>query len=275
MSGHKITRSMMKLSRRKIIGFFGALAVILLLIFFGLNGWLAAPKNVAYFLTSPFLKAFQWSGGKISNAWQVFFTLKNVIKENAALSEENSRLLQENILLKEAARENSVLRERLGLNIQLPPKTVLANVIGRDFQTEQFLLIDKGEADGLTPGLAVVTANNFLVGKITEVQRSYAKIILITDGNSSINAFTQETRVSGVIKGVHGLQLVMEMIPVNKDIKSGETILTSGNEKSISQNLIIGNVADVVAKENEIFKQAIVRPAADFDSLEKLFVLIP
>lgn len=249
------------------------IVVILLLIFFNWQGWLGAPKNIVYRALSPFLKASQWVGNKTNNTLSFFVIIKDLAKENYSLRLKNQFLLQENSAWREAARENELLRQRLELGEPAKNKVIFAQVIGYNPQIYQYLLIDKGKADGLAVNQAVVNASNFLIGKVAETDLRWAKILLITDGNSSVNALTQETRANGMVKGVHGLGIIMEMIPAAKEIRSGEMVLTSGLDAAIPKGLIIGQVSEIIFKETEIFQKASLRPAADFEKLEEVFVI--
>ncbi len=250
------------------------IAVILLLIFFNFKGWLEIPKDAVYFVSSPFLKFFQRASDKISGAFSFLFTIKDLENENYFLKEENQRLLKASTDLKEIIRENELLRQRLGLDQPSGERLLLANVIGYDLSFGQYFLIDKGTADGLTPNLAAVTANNFLVGKTADVAKHSAKIILISDSNSSVNAIAQDSQINGVVKGSHGLTVAMEMIPADQRVSEGELVLSSGLDDSIPKDLIIGQITEIILKESEIFQKAVLRPAADFKKLESIFIIL-
>ena len=249
------------------------IAVILLLIFFNFRGWLEVPKNIIYQAFSPVLKSFYWAGGKITSGLDIFFTLKDLGKENADLKEENAKLWQENSSLKEAAKENESLRQRLELGPAQERKFIMASVIGFNPQLGQYLLVDKGLAEGVSPGAAAVTAANFLVGKVAEASQHSAKILLISDSNSIVNALTQDGRVGGIVKGRHGLGLTMEMIPIDKQIKVDETVLTSGRDDTIPAGLIIGRISGIILKESDIFQKAVIAPAQDAGEIETVFIV--
>jgi len=266
---------MRKFFINRVISFFVVLAVILLLIFFGRQGWLAMPQNIVFKISAPVIKIFQWGGDKISSSLSVLFTLKDLAQENTKLKEEAKQLWQENSFLKETARENEILRQRLMLPQVLRKMVVLAGVVGQNPEAEQVVLVDKGTNDGLRVGLAVVTANDFLVGQVVEVNSSFAKVVLINSSDSSINALTQETRVSGAVKGSHGLEVAMEMIPVDAQIKNDETVLTSGLNEIIPGGLIVGQIKSVVKKESDIWQRAVIEPAADLKKLEQVFIVLP
>jgi cell shape-determining protein MreC len=50
-------------------------------------------------------------------------------------------------------------------------------------------------------------------------------------------------------------------------------VYTEGTEEEIPRGLILGKVEDVVVKDNEVFKQAKVKPVFDISNLDIVFVV--
>jgi rod shape-determining protein MreC len=253
---------------------FSVLAVILLLIFFNYLGWLGSVKNIIYQASAPFMKLFQSVDRQIAGAFNFWTELKKINQENKDLGDENRRLLDENASLKEVLKENELLRQRLGITPPVQEQLVMADIVSYLPQLGQYFLIDKGSQQGLKEGMAVITANNFFVGQLIEVGDRWAKGTLVLDSNLLVNVLTQETRIRGIVRGNHGLGLIMEMIPIDAQIAVGENILTSGINDKIPGGLIVGQISAIEKKESEIFQQAILQPAVDFNKLEKVFVII-
>ena len=262
-----------KFINKNSITFFTVLAVILLLIFFNFKGWLGIPKNIVYQVSAPILKSFQWLSVKTAVGVKIFTSIKDLMVENRNLKQENQKLWQENSDLKEVAHENQDLRERLALGQAQGRTLILAKIEAFNPELGQYILIDKGKSEGVSEGLAVVTANNFLIGKVAEAEQHNAKVLLINDSDSIVNAVTQDSRVSGIVKGTTGLGLDMEMIPINKEIKIAETVLTSGRNDNFPAGLIIGKISDIILKETDIFQKAAIQPAANLSELESVFVI--
>jgi rod shape-determining protein MreC len=87
------------------------------------------------------------------------------------------------------AREVEKLRELLGLQQSQPNLTFLpARVLYPDpTNTQKFVIIDKGSADGVRTGMAV-TDPNFYVGLVTEVDEHSARVMLaIPVGRSTVD----------------------------------------------------------------------------------------
>jgi rod shape-determining protein MreC len=108
---------------------------------------------------------------------------------------------------------------------------------------------------------------------VAEVEKSFSLVLMLSDGSSSVNALTQDSRVNGAVKGSLGLGMTMEMIPIDAALNAGETVLTSGLNDNIPRGLVIGRLAEVVKKANEIWQSAVVVPAADLNELEQVFVI--
>ncbi len=265
---------MKSVNKSKLIKFLVILAAIFLLIFFNFRGWLSFPKNLTYWVSYPFLKLFQTVDNKIASTWHFWVTLKDLNKENAELKSANQLMWQQNAQLKEMARENEALRQQLGLGQLTKQRLIMANVVGYSPSLGQYFLVDKGSNEGVVLDSAVVAANNFLVGRVVEVNKNYSKVLLLSDSNSLVNVVAQDSRVSGLVRGSHGLVLNLEMVPIDAALKSGETVLTSGLNDEIPKGLIVGQVAEVVKKENEIWQQVTIQPAVDFKKIEQVFILL-
>ena len=60
-------------------------------------------------------------------------------------------------------------------------------------------MLDKGSADGMRKGMAVVTPLG-VIGKVVTSTRD-AKVLLLTDPNSGIDVLVQRTRSRGIVSG--------------------------------------------------------------------------
>lgn len=154
---------------------------------------------------------------------------------------------------------------------------VTAQVISRDPNGQQkFLIIDRGTADGLRVGMAVVNPD-YLVGQISEVSEHSAKVMLIIDSSMKVGARLEDTKAEGTVVGTWqgGQQpMIMEHIDKTREPKEGEKIVTSDMTRQIPPGIIIGVVLGqpvVNAQTDEI--EVKVRPAVNFDSLTQVFVV--
>lgn len=253
----------------------GLLAAIVLLIFLNSIGWLEAPKNIIYTILSPVLHLFQFTGDKISGSVKLISDIKNLAKENSRLTQENQQLVLKVAQLGQISSENDFLRAQLQLRPQPKSKMVIADIIGFDpANFGQYFFINKGANDGISMNQAVSYAGGFLVGKIVDLKKDTSKVLVLTDSNSSIFSLTADTRINGVVKGDHGVGLILDMVPPEKEIKEGEIVVSSGLDGQIPKGLVIGQVTSKISVESEVFQRFEIKPAINYKEIERVFVIL-
>lgn len=212
------------------------------------------------------------------------------IADLATLQEENKRLTalvnesaSQRVRVRELENENTLLRQQLRYKQSNPDFDLvgaavlereidLARVIGRDpSNLARYIIVDQGSAEGIKAGMPVVTPEG-LVGRVTATGTHWAKVLLIIDPSSSVNAVVQSTRATGVVQGDVNGRLVIKYVPQGEAIKTGDLILTSGMGGSFPKRLVIGQVTQVHKRDIELFQEATIQPVVDFTRLE--FVLI-
>lgn len=200
----------------------------------------------------------------------------------AQVTQERDALLAENAQLKSQLDSVAKLQEILGVQEAHPTWNLLtAKVINADPSGLQKLVtIDKGAADGIALGMAVVDPN-YLVGVVTEVGDHSARITLAIDATFAVAAKLLDTKGVGIAYGQwqHGGR--MEMRHVSRDItpEKGEVIVTSdetdARTSQVPPAIIIGRVTGEPMVDNQSDSQTIqILPAADFDNLSLVVVII-
>jgi rod shape-determining protein MreC len=231
-------------------------------------------KDLVAQVTSPIQEMLTSAMGKVSELRQLYVDMRACAAENEELQQMVDQLIIENVRLREAEIENVTLREQLNFKQASPSFELLsAQVIGRDpTNLAGYLIIDRGTEEGVAVGMPVLTDRG-LVGRVTETAPHSAKVLLITDPSSAVNALIQESRATGVVQGSVGQGLTMRYIQQTEEIKPGDLVLTSGLGGNFPTRLIIGQVTSVTKKDVELFQEAEVRPSVDFGRLEMVMVL--
>ena len=62
-------------------------------------------------------------------------------------------------------------------------------------------------------------------------------------------------------------------VPQTDEVTSGDLIVTSGLGGKLPRLLTIGQVDKVISTDAQLFKEAIVRPAVDFNRVEVVLVI--
>jgi len=253
----------------------GLITAIILLIFLNFLGWIEWPKKIFLKAVVPILKPFEIAGKKTSGAINILFNIKSIVQENSRLHRENQELILKISGLTEMTQENKILRQQLQIDPPLESKMVQANLIGFDpGNVGQYFLIGEGSEGGVKENQGVIMPGGFLVGKVVETKNNFSKVMELTDSDSSIFALTQETRVGGVVRGDHGVGLILGMIPPEKEIKPQELIISSGLDGFIPKGLVIGQVDAKISTESEVFQRFKIKPAVNYNEIETIFVVL-
>jgi len=110
------------------------------------------------------------------------------------------------------------------------------------------------------------------VGKVIEVYRDSAQVLLLTDKDSGIGAMLVGSRIQGPVGGTGEPMLTMKYVATEETVNVGEKIVTSGMDKIFPRDVPVGTVLEV--KAGNPFKQIRLTPAAKLDRLEEVFVLL-
>ena len=214
----------------------------------------------------------------ISDLTQTTRDIEELHRRNEDLQGLADSLMIENVRLKEVESENETLRGLLNFTQANPTHSykaaeVKGRVIGRDPSNFlSYLIIDSGSQQGIEKDMPVVTERG-LVGRVTDVGSTWAKVMLIIDPSSSVNALIQSSRATGVVEGQVGGSLVMKYIPQGETVNVNDIVLTSGLGGNFPKKLIIGQVTAVHQRDIEMFQQADIRPTVDFNNLEIVLVI--
>jgi rod shape-determining protein MreC len=244
------------------------------LIFINPKGFFAPVRGVFLRITAPFQKIFYGASQRIGGTVFFLTSISEIRTDNAELSRENNFLASEIARLKQVEGENVTLREQLELAPRDKFSLLGGFIIGQDPQgSESWVIFDKGERDGVKPGMAVIVANGILVGKIDEVYSTSSKINLLASSNSSVNVSDTETGAKGILRGEYGLGLVLDMVTQADVLNEGDTIITSGLGGNIPRGLLVGKIKEIKASQDRLFQKAVVTSRLKYSKLDVVFVI--
>jgi rod shape-determining protein MreC len=223
----------------------------------------------------PFRDAASWTHG--------LFRAKARERQLAA---ENAQLRRRNAALTGALEENADLHKLLRY-VRSPsfPKDydeVGAQVLTSPSALDQAVIISAGSNQGVALEDVVITDQG-LVGTISKVFATEARVTLITDPTSAVRAVDESNLAAvGILEhGSGGSSLILDRVGKDKKVSYGDTIITAGSPSGsklaslFPRNIQIGTVSSVGQTDTDIFKNIQVQPFVDLSSLESVIVLIP
>jgi len=241
--------------------------VLILLLFILLNVFQKEVKTFFYHFSLPFQKSLWKIGERSANFIKGIVYAGKLKKELNECNLKNEELISKIVYLEDLEKENHILREALKLDIQKEFKLVLADVIGKDISQDS-ILINKGEKDGILKNMAVITEQKILVGKISEVYDNFSRVMLISHKDSVVDAGF------GIVRGRGNFRLLFDLIPQKQEVKNEEVITTSGLGNDFPKGLLIGKIKEIKKNDLDAFQQAEVQPIFNISQLEKLFIIL-
>ncbi|MBV9277653.1 MAG: rod shape-determining protein MreC [Candidatus Eremiobacteraeota bacterium] len=194
----------------------------------------------------------------------------HLMRENGQLRTQNQRLERENVQLREALAA-AAQQQKLAPVLSADSRAVPARIIGFPPENEvQSVTINRGARDGIRRDDGVINGDG-VVGRIAEVTPFVSKIVLITDYTSSVPAMIEGGRWWGVAKG-NVTSVRMEYLAQDAPIHVGDHVIT-GEARSFHSGELIGTIERIERTPTGLYQTAIVRPAADLNSLDRVAVI--
>lgn len=222
---------------------------------------------------APVIEYVKSSTGFVEHVVKEYIWLRQINHENEALKERVVALEQKLADYQEASIENLRLRRLLDFKSTIHAETIAAQVVLHDltgwFQT---LVVDKGFQDQVAQDMAVVNDEG-VVGRILDVSDRYARVLLITDTGSSVDALIQRNRVRGVLSGKDANGCVLKYVRSNLDVQVGDLIISSGKDGVFPKGLRLGVVQGIFKDPVDLFQKIEVKPLVRLSALEELLII--
>jgi rod shape-determining protein MreC len=224
-------------------------------------------------IVSPFQKQLTALVQSIKNIWNHYFFLVYTAQENERLKKALGQSLQKLNHCSETELANDRLRRLLGFEKEVPRPMVPAQVVGSDPSPwSKTAIIDKGDRDGVYLGAPVVVPEG-IVGIVIEASQQYAKVLLLIDPNSAVDALVQKTRARGIVKGGGDDYCVFDYVLRKHSISVGDAVVSSGLDGVFPKGFRVGRISEIVRQNAGIFQKVSVTPYVDFEILEEVFVI--
>jgi rod shape-determining protein MreC len=223
---------------------------------------------------APFQKLAVNTSHGIRGLWFNYIDLRGVRKQNEELHKQLTELRLRQAQTEQDAEQGRRLQALLDFKKQFISKTVAAQVIGTSgTEMSRVIYIDRGERDGLQPGMAVITPDG-VVGKISRVDRSISQVLLISDPQSGAGVLLERLHLNGILKGSTGHLPEMQNVMLDEKIEVGDRIITTGGDRVFPRGLPVGTVESFYPDpDRDPFLRIKVRPAANLGKLAEVLVV--
>jgi rod shape-determining protein MreC len=229
--------------------------------------------RVALAITTPFEIAIHWTLDSMVNFYENYVSLWKTRFENQAMVDENRKLVNTIINLRELEQENIRLRNLLQFKENFKIEAVVARMIAKDVSTEfRAIRINRGKAQGIEPNMAVINAEG-VVGRVLRVTDSTSDVVTILDPLSAIDAYIMRSRARGIVEGLTDSLCQLKFALRVDDIQPGDLLLSSGLGGNFPKGIPVGSIIKVTRKSFGVTQKVEVKPSVDFSKLEEVLVV--
>jgi rod shape-determining protein MreC len=250
------------------------------------NGPLHRFQGYGSSATKPFQVVADRVAQPFEDCYGWFHDMLKAKNENKAMSKELENLRRQRARQKNAEAEVAQLESALNYehSARYPQDYGQVNVEVTTPATgpfEQTIVVAAGQNRDIRVDDPVVVRDG-LVGRISQVGPTTAKVTLVSDPSFAASARDLRTGAEGIVRhpATGSDVLILDGIKTDQRVRVGDSIITSGWRRSDLSSLYpaqisIGRITSFRQTDVDPDKQIQVEPTVDFSSLESVIVLIP
>ncbi|MFA9430864.1 rod shape-determining protein MreC [Egicoccus sp. AB-alg2] len=194
--------------------------------------------------------------------------------ENERLRAQVDELRERRRSVADVERENEELRELLGMREGTGVEAVAARVVALGpTGFEWTVVIDVGTDDGVERDMPVVNGDG-LVGRVIQVERNAARVLLAIDPNFGAPARHAANGETGTVIGRGGDPMLFQPFDPEAQIEVGDEIVTSAYQSgAFPGGIPIGSVASVGEVTAGLVLDVQIQPFVDFTRIHHVLVV--
>jgi rod shape-determining protein MreC len=211
------------------------------------------------------------------NKAEDFFTMREENRRIHKMNDSLMNLLSANFIKKDKAVllvTDSIPYDTLGHYRQYKYRD--AQVVYNTVNSEKnYIQINKGSNDGVADYMAVLNSDGSLVGTVLNVSRNFSVVMGLLHVQNKVSVLMKRTGNAGNISwdGKNPHLLTLTGIPKSDSIAKGDTVITGNYSVSIPPGKMVGTVSEVLQDNATGFYILKIKPAANFQSLQQVFVV--
>ncbi|MDR1576840.1 MAG: rod shape-determining protein MreC [Deltaproteobacteria bacterium] len=237
------------------------------------RGLASAGAIIPLTILGPVSAGINWVADGVEGWWRRYFSLANASRENEQLRLTLARLRRQVVDLEEARQANDRLTRLLELKKQRPLAFIAARILAWDpGPWYQVVVVDVGALDEVRLEAAVV-CDEGLVGRVVELAARQAKVLLVTDRSSGVDAFIQRNRLNVLVTGLGSGRMELQYVAKGEDVRLGDLVVSSGLDGIFPAGQALGVVSQVDKAGLGLFLRSELRPTVEFSGLKEILIL--
>tara|TARA_B100000676_G_scaffold301038_1_gene347603 strand:+ start:756 stop:1601 length:846 start_codon:yes stop_codon:yes gene_type:complete len=175
----------------------------------------------------------------------------NVYKDYLLIKEKLKELESQKYETKFLKEENKRLKKTINEYIFNSDELVAKVLIDKNSPFLKSIIVNKGSKDNIKLGMAVLD-QNYLVGKIVEVNYSTSRVLLVSDLNSKIPVGIEPGNIQSILSGTGKQNGKIEYLESEISIKNESIVYTSGSGGLFKPGIPIGIYSKKNTKEQTV-----------------------
>ena len=165
----------------------------------------------------------------------------NFYKDYNLTKEELEKLKSEKYEVQYLEAENKRLKKVLDDIIYLSDSIVAKVIIDKQSPFLRSIIINKGSKNSIKKGMPVLS-NNYLIGKVVEVNYLTSRVLLLSDLNSKIPVTLEPNSIQSILSGDGNASGTIQYTKENVSINNKSIVYTSGSGGLLKPGIPIGKV---------------------------------
>lgn len=206
----------------------------------------------------------------------------NTAREYTNLRQVNSDLAAENLRLR------TQLTQRQQTNSPTAPPLYKADsifatrfkfTVGKVVEStttfaNNYLTIDKGTADGIRPGMGVISPTG-IVGRVRLCNEHFSVITSILHSEFRVSASLVKASEIGTARWMGTDPTRMDLLDISryKPVSKGDSVVTSDKNSNFPPGILIGRVRTIGVQANQTFHDLTIDLSTNFGSLSYVYVV--
>jgi len=206
------------------------------------------------------------------------YKFKNNLTDYLSLGNENRKLLEENLRLREELerfRDFASIPDLDSVAIPMKFDYRSAIVINNNYsKSKNQLTLNKGNKDNIQIDMGVISSKG-LVGIVSDVSKNYATVQSILNTKSKINAKLKKSSHFGTLIWNTEDPNVVQLIDIPRlaKLQKGDTIITGGRSTIFPEGVLIGTVRDFRSDKDDNYYYVNVDLFNDMTSLQYVYLI--
>ncbi|MDR1258354.1 MAG: rod shape-determining protein MreC [Tannerellaceae bacterium] len=156
-----------------------------------------------------------------------------------------------------------------------PYDVIISKVVNNSVTyLSNYITIDKGRNDGISPDMGVVSENG-VVGIVSTVSDHYSVVMPLLNPKSRLSCKVLGSSYFGSMSwdGRSTQYAKLDELPRHVEFKEGDTIVTSGFSAIFPEGIMVGYVSSFERQRDDNFYSLTVRLTTDFHRLSSVMVI--